>query len=212
MITLTRSEERALALAGLLQACHLVSGIARTGLIGQDSLAGSLESVFVTNPETTLDVYSSGDGVRTGLRLIMEILGDLKISEHGDTIRYAMAVLALEKRLKSSPEVMRAIGAGISAVQEHRTAQGLAVSDEECLARLSDLYEQTAGRSVPRIKILGQQKHLTNKMNQSRIRALLMTALRSAVLWRQLDGRVSQCLLGRGRLLRSTDHAEKMFN
>jgi len=211
-VNLNRSDERALALAGLLQACYLVTGLARTGMIGQDSLAGSLESVFVTNPETTMDVYGSGNGVRTGLRLIMEIVGDLNINEHGDTIRYAMAVLGLEKRLRASPEVLRAIGAGISNIQEHRIAQGFSVADDDCVNRLSELYEETAGRSEPRIRVLGQQKHLTNPANQARIRALLMAALRSAVLWRQLDGRLSQCILGRGGLLRSTDHAEKILN
>lgn len=211
-MNLNRSDERALALAGLLQACYLVTGVARSGLIGQDSLAGSLESVFVTNPETTLDVYGSGNGVRTGLRLIVEILGDLRFSEHGDTIRYAMAVLALESRLRMQPEVLRTVGAGISAIQEHRMAGGLGIADEECVTRLSELYEQTAGRSEPRIRVLGQQKHLGNPTNQARIRALLMAALRSAVLWRQLDGRRSQFILGRGRLLRSADHAEQMLN
>lgn len=211
-MNLNRSDERALALAGLLQACYLVAGVARTGLVGQDSLAGCLESVFVTNPETTLDVYGSGNGVRTGLRLVMEIFGDMKISEHGDTIRYGMSVLALEKRLRSQPEVLRAIGAGISAVQEHRIARGLGVADEDCITRLSEVYEQTAGRSEPRIRVLGQQKHLANPANQARIRALLLAALRSAVLWRQLDGRRTQFVLGRGRLLRSADHAEQLLN
>ncbi len=209
---MNRNDERALALAGLLQACHLVTGVARTGLIGQDSLAGSLESVFVTNPDTTLDVYGSGNGVRTGLRLIMEIVGDLKVSEHGDTVRYAMAVLALEKRLRANPDVLRAIGAGISSIQEHRIARGLTAADEDCVNRLSELYEKTGGLSEPRIRILGQQKHLTNPANQAKIRALLMAALRSAVLWRQLDGRLTQCVLGRGKLLRSADHAEQILN
>ncbi|MBO6565403.1 MAG: DUF489 family protein [Pseudomonadales bacterium] len=209
---MNRSDERALALAGLLQTCHLVAGVARTGLIGQDSLAGSLESVFVTNPDTTLDVYGSGNGVRTGLRLIMEIVGDLKVSEHGDTVRYAMDVLALEKRLRANPDVLRAIGAGISSVQTHRIARGLSAADEDCVNRLSELYEKTAGLSEPRVRILGQQKHLTNPANQAKIRALLMAALRSAVLWRQLDGRLTQCVLGRGKLLQSADHAEQILN
>ncbi len=54
-MSLNRSDERVLALAGLLQSCHLVTNLARTGLIGQDSLTGCLETVFVTNPDTTLD-------------------------------------------------------------------------------------------------------------------------------------------------------------
>ncbi|MBL6688819.1 MAG: DUF489 family protein [Pseudomonadales bacterium] len=211
-MNLNRSDERALAFAGLLQACHLVTGLARTGMISQDSLVGSLESVFVTNPETTLDVYATGNGVRTGLRLIMEIIGDLNFSEHGDTIRYVLAVIALEKRLRLNPEVLQAIGAGISNIQEHRIVQGLSVADEACVNRLSELYEGTAGRSEPRIRVQGQQKHLTNRANQARIRALLMAALRSAVLWRQLDGRLSQCVLGRGKLLKSTYRAQTILN
>lgn len=211
-MSLNRSDERVLALAGLLQSCHLVTNLARTGLIGQDSITGCLETVFVTNPDTTLDVYGSGSGARTGLRLIMETVGDFRLSEHGDTLRYAMAVLGVEKRLRSNPDIMRSIGAGISAIQEYRSAQELSVSDVQCVERLSELYEQTAGRSEPRIRVLGVQKHLTDQTNQARIRALLLAALRSAVLWRQLDGRMTQCILGRARLLRSVYNVQNLIN
>ena len=75
MNRMTRSDERALALAGVLQAVNLVSGIARTGMVAQDNLSGSLESIFVTNPATAMDVYPGGTGVRTGLRLLSDIVG-----------------------------------------------------------------------------------------------------------------------------------------
>jgi high frequency lysogenization protein len=205
-------EERALALGGLLQACYLVNQLARTGLVGQDSLSGSLETIFVTNPDQTLDVYQGGNGVRTGLRLIYEILGDVQVAEHGDTIRYTMAILALEKKLRQLPDILRSIGAGISVIHENRCLNELPAAADEVVERLSRLYEETAGTIEPRIRVLGTQKHLNNPINTQRIRSLLMAALRSAVLWRQLDGRLTQCLLGRTKLLKATEAMSEIMN
>ena len=204
-------EDRALALGGLLQASYLVTGIARTGLVGQDSLRGSLETIFVTNPESTFDVYRTGDGVRTGLRLIQEILGDGEVATHGDTIRYALAVLGLEKKTRKMPEMMRSIGAGISGVLEYRNLHELGAADDAVIERLSRLYEQTAGTVEPRIRIMGLQRHLQNTLNTQRIRALLLAALRSAVLWQQLDGRLSQLVLGRRKLVKATENAAEII-
>ncbi len=209
---LQKTEERALALAGLVQSCYLITGIARTGMVSQDNLSGCLESIFVTNPNDTLDVYKDGNGVRTGLRLVAEILGKLNIGEHGETVRYVMGVLSLEQRLRRTPKLLRSLGAGISAIQEHRHLNELTVADEDIISRLSHLYEETAATVEPRIRILGQQKHLANTMNTSRIRALLLAAIRSAVLWHQLDGRRSQWLLGRTKLLRATARVSEIIS
>jgi len=209
---LHKPEERALALAGLAQSCYLVAGIARTGMASQDNLAGCLESIFVTNPNETMDVYNGGSGVRTGLRLVSEILGELKISEHSETVHYVMGVLSLEQRLRQTPTLMRALGAGISAIQEHLHVNKVTLTDEDIISRLSRLYEETAGTVQPRIRIQGQQKHLANTMNTSRIRALLLAAIRSAVLWHQLDGRRSQWLLGRGKLLRANNRVSEIIS
>ncbi|MBT4161345.1 MAG: DUF489 family protein, partial [Gammaproteobacteria bacterium] len=141
--------ERALALAGLIQASYLISAIARTGMVGEDSMAGTLESIFVTNPDQTLDVYQNGNGVRTGLRLIAEIIGDLQLGEHGDTVRYCMAILNLEKKLREKPELLRAIGAGVSSIQEHRVLREVSVTSEDVVEKLSGLYEQTTGTIEP---------------------------------------------------------------
>ena len=140
------------------------------------------------------------------------MVGEVKIGEHSETIRYVMDVLALEQRLRRTPKLMRSMGAGISATQEHRHLNELTVTDEDIISRLSGLYEDTAGTVQPRIRVQGQQKHLANTMNTSRIRALLLAAIRSAVLWHQLDGRRSQWLLASGKLLRAIDRVSKIIS
>ncbi len=204
--------ERALALAGLIQCCYLVGGIARSGMVGEDSMTGSLSSVFVVDPEETLDVYKSGNGVRTGLRLLHEILGEFHFDEYADTIRYAYAVVQLEKKLRHETAFLGAIGSGIARISQQRSVSGESVSSPPVVRQLAEVYEETAGKLTPRIRVLGQQKHLQNETNKQRIRALLLAAIRSAVLWRQLDGRVSQLIFGRKKLLQSIDIAAEMVN
>ena len=201
-----------MALAGLLQSCYLVSGVARSGLVGEDSMCGSLESLFVTNPDQTADVYRNGKGIRTGLRLFMEILGDGNYSDYVETIRYASAILTLEKRLRGKPEILRAVGAGLSSIQEHQFLHELSVTNEEVVDRLSGLYERTLSTVEPRIRILGQQKNLQNQANTHRIRALLLAGLRSAILWRQLGGSLIGLFLGRRRFLNGAASAAEFIS
>ena len=203
--------EKAMALAGLLQSCYLVSGVARNGLVGEDSMSGSLESIFVTNPDQTADVYRNGNGIRTGLRLLMEILGDGNYSDYIETVRYASAILTLEKQLRGKPEILRAVGAGLSSIQEHQFLHELSVTNEEVVDRLSGLYERTLGTVEPRIRVMGQQKHLQNQTNPRRIRALLLAGLRSAVLWRQLGGSLIGLFLGRRRFLNGAASAAEFI-
>ncbi len=209
---MTPQTEKAMALAGLLQCCYLVSGIARNGLVGEDSLSGSLESIFVTDPDQTADVYRNGNGIRTGLRLIMEILDDGNYAQYSETIRYTSAILNLEKKLHAKPEILRAVGAGISSIQEHQALHELAVTHEEVITRLSGLYESTLATIEPRIRVLGQQKHLRDQTNTGRIRALLLAGLRSAVLWRQLNGTLPGLLLARRKVLKGASEAAKYIS
>ena len=90
---------------------------------------------------------------------------------------YASAILPLEKQLRSKPEILRAVGAGLSNIQEHQSLHELSVTSEEVVDRLSGLYERTLGTVEPRIRVMGQQKHLQNQTNPRRFRALLMAGI-----------------------------------
>ena len=204
--------DKAMALAGLLQCGHLVSGIARSGLVAEDSMTGSLESIFVTNPDETIDVYRNGTGVRTGLRLIIEILENGNYAEHSEAIRYSHTLIKLEKRLRSKPEILHRVGAGISDIEEHQTLRELTANSEEIQERLSSLYEHTLSAVEPRIRVLGLQKHLRNEKNTNRIRSLLLAGLRSAVLWRQLGGTLPGLILGRRSIVDSAHKVSKIIN
>ena len=53
---------------------------------------------------------------------------------------------------------------------------------------LSNLYLNTISKIDPRIIVNGDNKYLTDNKNASMIRALLMSAIRSYILWQQSGG------------------------
>lgn len=186
-------EKRVLALAGLVQAVHLVISAAKHGMVAQDSMEKTLAPIFVQNPGSIAEVYAGTRHISVGLNLTQEMLTDFRTEDHGDLIRYCLAVMALERSLSSDPEKLNALGDAIQQVSENRDPEALPVPE------LAEVYERIISSIEPRIKISGHRGHLQNIANVQRIRALLLSALRSAVLWHQMGGRRWQLLLQRGR-------------
>jgi len=184
-------KERAMALSGLIQASHLVSTIARSGLVSQNSLEASINSIFITNPEHTSDVYGNASGIAVGSKIASDLILRFDLATHGDVIRYTLALLQLERKLAGIPECLREIGARVAVVEENRMldANQTPIINSDVITGLAHAYEATLGQLEPRIRVLGKQQHLQNPDSINRIRALLLSGLRSAVLWHQLGGR-----------------------
>ncbi len=59
---------------------------------------------------------------------------------------------------------------------------------ENTILKIGQLYTDTVSTLRPRIMVSGDQSYLSNENNASRVRALLLAGLRSAILWRQCGG------------------------
>lgn len=195
-------QKRVIALGGMLQAVHLVSSIARTGMVSQDTMEDSLRSVFVVNPDSIAAVYGGVEGVRTGLKLVNEVMVKFNVRQHGDLLRYSLAVIKLERNLSRRTDMLRELGARIAAVDEQRMLRGAGGQniDEQVVAALAEVYEDILSRIEPRIRVSGRRNYLQSATNINRIRALLLAAVRAAVLWHQVGGRRWQLLLARGHM------------
>lgn len=198
-------EERVIALSGLVQAAHLVSTVARTGLVNQSNLDTSLNSIFVTNPASTSDVYRGTSGITLGIKIVTDLIAKFDLATHGDVIRYTLAMIQLERKLAGHPESLRELGARVSLIDEKRMldVDRMPIIDHEVVAELADLYQTVLGNFEPRIRVMGRQNHLQNESNINRIRALLLAGVRSAVLWHQLGGRRWQLVLARKPLVQA---------
>ena len=192
-------EKRVLALAGIVQAIHLIIGAANSGMVSQDSFEKSLKCIFVQNPGSIAEVYGGTQDITLGLNLLRDILNKFDPEAHGDLVRYSLAVMSLERAFVKQPDKLRALGADITRIDQNRMLQPEQSGvDEDTVASLADVYERVVGQVQPRIKVSGNRSHLQNIANVQRIRALLLSALRSAVLFDQVGGRRWQLLLMRG--------------
>lgn len=98
-----------------------------------------------------------------------------------------MGVLALERKLVRSNSGLGMLAERINQV--NRQLHHFAITDEQVVANLASIYSDIISNLGPKIQISGNPVCLQRPIVQHKIRALLLAAIRSAVLWRQLGGK-----------------------
>jgi high frequency lysogenization protein len=175
-----------MAFAGILQAIGQVQYLARHGESDKDALAATLNTILVTEPESTADVYQDKTILDNGYQLIQNQLGDGS-NKDVETTRYLVGVLTLERKLARSPNGLGMLAERINQV--HRQLAHFAITDEQVLANFASIYSDVISELGPKLQISGNPDSLKQPQVQHKIRALLLAAMRSAVLWRQLGGK-----------------------
>ncbi|QDF67314.1 high frequency lysogenization protein HflD [Shewanella sp. SNU WT4] len=178
--------ERIQAFAGLLQAVAEVQHLSRHGESDKEMLAASLNSILVTNPESVADVYPDKFSQRRGMQLIQSQLGE-QGNKDVELTRYLIGILALERKLSRNPKALGMLAERINQVG--RQLHHFAITDEQVIANLASIYSDIISELGPKIQITGNPNCLQRPLVQQKIRALLLSAMRSAVLWRQLGGK-----------------------
>ncbi|MCF1426609.1 MAG: high frequency lysogenization protein HflD [Shewanella sp.] len=190
--------DRTMAFAGILQSLAQVQKLARHGEADIDALAASLNTINVTNPDATTDVYPDKFALQTGYRLLQAQLGDGNRKDMEIT-RYMVGILALERKLTASGNAMGMLAERINQVQ--RQLHHFKVTDEQVIANLASIYSDVISELGPKIQITGNPVCLQRPLVQQKIRALLLAAIRSAVLWRQLGGKRRHLVFARKAIL-----------
>lgn len=207
MTALNRIQQRALALAGILQATQLVDQLARSGQMDAAAFNAIVHSLFVLDPESPEAVYGSAVGLKPGLQLLHDLLRGNRRPDQQQAVRYAIGVLHLQKKLAAEPEMQAVIRSRLQHVE--RKLEHFTQDINEISASIAGIYQDTISHFKYRIQVSGSQQQLQDSNNANKIRALLLAAIRSAVLWRQLGGSRWQLLLHRGALAQA---AEQLIN
>lgn len=178
-------ESRVLALAGMFQALSLVRDIARTGECDNEATEASLASVFKLEADSAADVFGGNQGVRRGLRVLVEqVEGD---DRDLPLFHMLVNVMKLERSLARHPEINQQLGTALTGMQ--RQLQHFPVLHPTIVARLAELYCGNLSDLRPRVTVVGSPLYLQQPALAERIRALLLAAVRATVMWRQLGGR-----------------------
>lgn len=202
-------EGRVIALAGLFQALALVRAIALRGGCDAQAMRDSLASVLRIDADSPADVYGGVGNLRMGLQTLVSQLGEHSKRDLALT-KLAVSVLRLQRALANRPDTLEALRTGIDTMAD-LTARAEA-GQTDLSGRMAQLYADTLSRLQPRIMVEGNPTFLQQPTQVNQIRALLLAAVRAAVLWRQLGGSQLRLLfrhrqyamLARGLLARCT--------
>lgn len=186
--------DQTLALAGIYQAASLVKQIANKGTANSAQVESSLETLFRFDANNVEEVFGSVAGVGHGLKVLQQHLSD-KTSRDIEITKYVISLIMLEKKLSANNSVLDEISKRLNDIASQ--FDFFSLNHENTYAKLGQLYKDTISTLGPKIIVSGEQPHLSNEHNASKVRALLLAGIRSAVLWRQCGGSRWQFLFGR---------------
>ena len=186
-------KDRVLALAGLLQSVRLVQQMANNGHAETRPLAACIGSLFRFDAESTEDVYGGASELAPGLeRVIAQLDGSDRDTAQ---TRIAMNVMHLERKFMASPATVEEVRKALEEVERQSLHWG--PTHPTVLARLGELYASHISNLGPRVLVQGNPVYLSQATVVGEVRATLLAALRSAVLWRQFGGSYWDLLLSR---------------
>ena len=193
--------DQALALAGIYQAVYLTQKIAQSGVMDISAFEPSITSLTMVDADSVEAVYGGASGVLTGLNILHKQLqgGD---SRDVELTRYVITLLELERKLSKNSVMLNQIAEGVEVAKAR--LEHFHILHSNILSQLADLYSKTISTLSPRIMVQGETMHLQNPDNASKIRALLLAGIRSAMLWRQVGGKRRKVIFGRKRLMATT--------
>ena len=199
MESLEDRKNRTLALAGVVQAAYLVKQLAWKGTLNQTEFETSIYSIFQTNAATVTSVYGKAQNLRVGLQNLILLLSDRKNSKDPEIARYTISLLHLERLLLKKPAMINSIGRGVERAKNQ--ALHFNNTHENVIANLASIYSDTLSTFKFRIHVSGSNNYLSNNHTVNKVRAILLSGVRSAVLWRQLEGSRWQLVFGKKALL-----------
>lgn len=190
--------DQTIAFAGICQAVALVQQVAKQGSCDQEAFTASLQAVLNTNPSSTLDVYGTEAHLKVGLQCLVQ---DIDGTQAGSEItRYLIGLMALERKLIHRRDAMAQLGDRLQMLE--RQSDHYDLLDSTMLSNLASVYLDVISPIGPRIQVSGTPAVLQQVSNQHKVRALLLSGIRSTVLWRQVGGKRRHLIFGRKKMVK----------
>ncbi|MEE8389087.1 MAG: high frequency lysogenization protein HflD [Acidiferrobacterales bacterium] len=189
--------DRIIALAGVFQSALLVQHMARYDRLDEPSFSQSINSILLTDTDSTEAVFGGLSGVRLGLEEMRD-----KMLAQGDKpdfelARYVLSLVQLAGKVARIPEMLQDMATEIEIIASHRQGSNVAV---DTIDELAQLYTRTISHITPRIVVSGEQGYLTNPRIAARVRAALLSGIRAGFLWLQLGGRRWHLIFSRKKM------------
>ncbi|MCG9786389.1 high frequency lysogenization protein HflD [Vibrio mediterranei] len=189
--------DRTIAFAGICQAVALVQRVAKDGYCDSDAFETSIKAITNMNPSSTLDVFGVESDLKVGLECLVK--GIDSTPSGSEITRYIISLMALERKLNGRNDAMSQLGDRLQMVS--RQLEHYELLDEQMINNLASVYLDVISPIGPRIQVTGTPAVLQQTGTQQKVRALLLSGIRSAVLWRQVGGKRRHLVFGRKKMI-----------
>lgn len=175
--------------------------------MSNSDIAPLLQSILITSPDSTDDVYGGVENIIQGLKIIVAQLGNGENDKDSEQTRYIVSMLSMERKVAKKPAAFAQLAERIE--QLDRQLEHFDITDDTIVSAMASIYSDVISPIGPKIQIAGSPNILQQKSQQHRVRAVLLAGIRSAVLWRQLGGKRRQIVFNRSQIVRE---AQQLLN
>ena len=152
--------------------------------------------MYQTTSDDVEEIYINIKRLNTGLDFLrQQFVGDA-FSKDAEVTRYFEAIGILVKNMKKNSNIVNKLRDQLSNFSLDINEKNL----NEHATFLSNLYLDTVSKISPRIIVNGDNKYLKENINACMIRALLLSAIRSYILWEQSGGSKFRIFIFRKRI------------
>lgn len=194
-------EDQTIALAGMFQSAALIEQLAHKGEINQAAFDCCIDSLFAFEADSTLDIFGDVAGLNRGFKALTEYLGGRGNNSGKNMAYYIMSMMKLSANLQKNTRLAGSLHNELRTIQQQSI--DFDMSRNGLVSKIDGLYQKTISHLQPRIIVRGEQNYLTNPDNAAKIRALLLSGIRSTVLWHQLGGSKWKLLFARQKYVES---------
>ena len=188
-----------LAIAGILQAAWLVESLANTGQADHIMMETQLRSLMATDPKDFISVYGTEAHMQKGLELVKDMFDPKNGRSNSGAMHYLMAIIYLQDKLSRNKTMLTDIGKQLAQIP-HRLNH-FDILHPSIIDNFSDIYQSTVSSYQYRIQVAGKKLYLEQATIVAMVRALLLSGIRSAMLWRQVGGTRFQFIFSRKKLV-----------
>lgn len=195
-------KEQTITFAAICLAAHQVQQVSQGKAINDNNFSLLLNSLIEMSPSDTLAVYGGElSHLKEGLTLVVKHLGESADNKRKDPdfTRYVISLINLERRLIKQPKNMKRLA--LQLADSERQLQHFSITSETLIASFAGIYSDIISPLGARIQVTGDPSILKQTHNQHKIRALLLSGIRAAVLWRQVGGKRRTILFNRIKMV-----------
>lgn len=176
-----------LSLAGICQSVYLLQKLAYSGQCDHFAFKTCLESTLEINPTSVIAIYGNHEkNLNLGLKILISILTFSSISHsYVEFVKYVFNMIILEKKININHTTIYSLKKKLSIISREYYAHH---DIDFLINNLGNLYFEIISPLGSRISVKGTKMFLQDSEIQKKIRCLLLSGIRSIVLWKQFGG------------------------